>query len=336
MTIVVTGSVATDHLMRFGSRFSDQIVADQLENISLSFLADDLHVRRGGVAANICFGLSSLGRTPVLVASVGSDFDDYDRWLSAHGVDTSYVFRCEDLHTARFICTTDTEQNQIATFYPGAMARAASIDLVEVIRAVGDVQLVMVSPDAPDAMASHTRACRASDIPFAADPSQQIASLDGSALRELVDGAHYLFTNEYEAALLERKTGWHADELATRVRCWITTRSEAGVSIRRRGENPIDVPAVRAAVVADPTGVGDAFRAGFLAADAAGLGLERSAMAGAALATTVIETTGTQEYEVDPRRFAERLAEAYGTDAARDIISVLPIKRTTDHLEITR
>jgi adenosine kinase len=254
---------------------------------------------------------------------VGDDFTDYDRWLTGHGVHTGHLLRCPDLHTARFICTTDTEQNQIASFYPGAMARAASIDLAAVLRAVGPVTLVVVSPDAPEAMLAHTRACRALGVPWAADPSQQIPRLDGPQLRELVNGARYLFTNEYEAALLERKTGWSADELAARVGCWVSTRGADGVTIARAGAELVHIDAVKPDVVVDPTGGGDAFRAGFLAGVTGGLDLEHAAMLGAALATTVLETTGTQEYELDPARLRERLVEAYGPDDATEVGKLL-------------
>lgn len=336
MTIVVTGSVATDHLMRFGARFRGQLLPDQLENISLSFLVEDLQVRRGGVAANICFGLGSLGQRSVIVAGVGCDFDDYDRWLTEHRVDTSHVLRCDDLHTARFICTTDTEQNQIASFYPGAMAQAATIDLVEILSAVGHVDLVVVSPDDPAAMVRHTRACRTAGVRFAADPSQQIARLDGAELHELVDGAHYLFTNEYEAALLAKKTGWSEDDILGRVGCWVTTRSEASITLRRAGHAPVEICAVPAEVVVDPTGVGDGFRAGFLAAIASDLDLEHAAMTGAALATIVIETTGTQEYTADPRRFTALLETTYGRDAATHIGHALRLDIPAAELEATR
>ena len=334
MTIVVTGSVATDQLMTFAARFEDQLLPDQLADISLSFLVEDMHLRRGGVAANICFGLAQLGRNPVLVAGVGDDFDDYDRWLRSHGVNTGHLLRCPDLHTARFICTTDTAQNQIASFYPGAMNRAATIDLAEVIRAVGvpargdlagGVELVVISPDAPDAMLRHTRACRALGIPVAADPSQQIARLDGPPLRELVEGARYLFTNAYESALLLSKTGWDAPALLERVGTWVTTRSGEGITIGTAGVTPVQVEVVPAAAPVDPTGVGDAFRAGFLAGVTAGLEVEHAAMAGAVLATTVLETTGTQEYVLDPERTAERLAATYGRDAAAVISAALPL-----------
>lgn len=337
MTVVVTGSVATDHLMSFPGTIREQILTDQLDRISLSFLVEDLQVRRGGVAANICFGLGTLGLSPVLVAAVGADFEDYRRWLTGHGVDTDHVLVCDDLHTARFVCTTDGEQNQIASFYPGAMSRARDIDLAEVIADRGDdVELVVISPDDPEAMLRHTATCRARGIPFAADPSQQIAVLDGDALRALVDGARYLLTNDYERALLQKKTGWHDSEIAERVGCWVTTHGADGVTAEESGHDRIQVPSVPADVVVDPTGVGDAFRSGFIAAVTGGLSPERAAMTGAAIATTVLETTGTQEHTLDRPRLLSRVRTTYGADAATDISRLLPATDAPLSLEDAR
>lgn len=223
MRIAVTGSIATDHLMTFPGWFSEQLLADRLDKVSLSFLADNLEVRRGGVAANIAFGLGVLGLRPALVGAVGADFEPYRVWLKDHGVDTDSVRVSESLHTARFVCTTDRAQNQIATFYAGAMAEAREIDLRSVVARTGRLELVLVSPDDPEAMLRHTRTCRDLGIPFAADPSQQLARLDGEQVRELVDGARFLFTNEYETALLLEKTGWTEADVLPWERRWPTS-----------------------------------------------------------------------------------------------------------------
>ncbi|MFG2561784.1 carbohydrate kinase family protein [Streptomyces sp. NPDC048496] len=319
MRIAVTGSIATDHLLTFPGRFADQLLADRLENVSLSFLADAMEVRRGGVAANIAFGLARLGLAPVLVGAAGLDFADYQVWLKQHGVVVDHVRISDTLHTARFVCTTDLDQNQIATFYAGAMAEAREIDLRAVLARNGRLGLVLVSPDDPEAMLRHARACRELDVPFAADPSQQLARLDGEQVRELVDGARFLFTNEYETALLLEKTGWSEAEVLARVGTWVTTLAADGVAIGRAGQPVLTVPAVPAAAVADPTGVGDAFRAGFLAGISRDWPLERSARLGCALATTVLESVGTQEYPLSAQTLLHRLAAAYGTEAAEEI-----------------
>lgn len=315
MRIAVTGSIATDHLMSYAGRFADQLLPDQLANISLSFLVDDLDIRRGGVAANICFGMGVLGLRPLLVGSVGSDFDDYRSWLERHGVDTRHVRVSELKHTARFLCTTDLDQNQIASFYPGAMSEAREIELGP----LGQLDLVVVSPNDPDAMLRHTRECRERGVPFVADPSQQLSSLDGAQVRELVEGAELLLTNEYEAALTEKKTGWSAEELLAKVSVRVTTHGPRGAVVERAGEPAIRVAVPKEERKADPTGVGDAFRAGFLSARSWGLGYERCAQVGALLATYCLETVGTQEYEVTRPAFLARMAAAYGDDAAAEV-----------------
>jgi adenosine kinase len=315
----VTGSIATDYLMTFDGRFADQLLPDQLHRLSLSFLADELDRRRGGVAANIAYGMGQLGLRPILVGAVGSDWSDYEAWLSRHGVDTGSVHVSDLKHTARFFCTTDADQCQIATFYPGAMSEARDIELGPIAARAGGLDLVVVSPNDPQAMLRHTEEARALGIPFVADPSQQLSSLEGLEIRTLVDGAEMLITNDYEAALIESKTGWSADEVLEHVGTRITTHGPKGCVVQRRGEADIEVPVVPEERKADPTGVGDAFRAGFLSARAWGLGLERSAQVGTLLATYVLETVGTQEYAVVPDAFLARLAGTYGDDAAADV-----------------
>jgi len=318
MRIVVTGSIATDHLMTFPGRFSDSIVLDKLDKISLSFLVDELEVRRGGVAANICFGMGMLGLNPILVGAVGPDFADYRSWLTRHGVDTESVHVSEVRHTARFVCTTDEHANQIATFYAGAMQEARDIELGPVVERVGEIDLVVIGANDPEAMIRHTEECRYRRVPFAADPSQQLARMNGEEIRLLIDGAAFLFTNEYEAALTEQKTGWSADEILDRVGIRVTTLGPNGVRIDRKGEEPIQVPTPKETHRADPTGVGDAFRAGFLAGLAWGVSLQRCAQVGSLLATHVIESIGTQEYELARRAFLLRIREAYGDQAAEE------------------
>jgi adenosine kinase len=317
--IAVTGSIATDHLMSFRGRFADSLVVDQLDKVSLSFLVEDLDVRRGGVAANICFGLASLGLRPILVGAVGQDFADYRSWLERHGVDTSSVLVSELRHTARFVCTTDVDQAQIASFYAGAMSDARDIELEPIAARVGGLDLVLVGANDPEAMLRHTQECRERGYPFVADPSQQLARMDGPQIQALVDGATYLFTNEYEAALTEKKTGWSSGEILDRMGTRVTTLGADGARVERQGEQPIHVPAVAVARLADPTGVGDAFRAGFLAGICWELPMQRCAQIGSLLAAYVIETVGTQEYELSQAAFLERFAKAYGEQAADEV-----------------
>jgi adenosine kinase len=317
--IAVTGSIATDHLMTFPGRFVEQLIAEKIDRVSLSFLVDALEIRRGGVAANISFGLGMLGLRPLLVGAVGPDFGPYHDWLSEHGVDCGGVRESTRHHTARFICTTDLDGNQIASFYPGAMSEDAEIDLAPLAAGEGGLDLVLIGASDPEAMLAHTRECSALGIPFAADPSQQLPRLDGPQVGALIDGAAYLFCNEYEEALIERKSGWSGAEVLDRVGVRITTLGPAGARVERSGEPPVLVGPVPEQRKADPTGTGDAFRAGFLAAIAWGLSLERAAQLGNLLAVTVLEADGPQEYELKPALAAERLAGAYGQEAAAEI-----------------
>jgi adenosine kinase len=319
--LAITGSIATDHLMTFPGKFADSLVPDQLDKISLSFLVEDLDVRRGGCAANIAFALAKLGHRSLLVGAVGRDFEtEYRGWLDDAGVDTGGVLVSETRHTARFVCTTDSDLAQIATFYAGAMAESRDIDLM----AVGsDFDLVLVGPDDPEGMLRHTRACREHGIPFAADPSQQLAWAEGDVIRDLIDGATYLFSNDYEAALIEQKTGWSSSDVQAHVKTRIVTRGKNGVTVFPADGDPIEVAAIEGIVAVDPTGVGDSFRAGFLAGVAAGLDFERSAQIGCTIAASVVETKGTQEYELTRDGFLKRLGSAYGDAALADVDAAL-------------
>ncbi|MET7620329.1 carbohydrate kinase family protein [Streptomyces sp. NPDC005408] len=319
MRIAVTGSIATDHLMTFPGRFADQLVADQLHTVSLSFLVDNLDVRRGGVGANICFGMGQLGSGPILVGAAGSDFDEYRAWLDRHGVDTASVRISEVLHTARFVCTTDADHNQIGSFYTGAMSEARQIELKSVADRVGGLDLVLIGADDPEAMLRHTEECRTRSIPFAADFSQQIARMSGDDIRTLLDGATYLFSNEYEKGLIESKTGWTDEEILGKVGTRVTTLGSNGVRIEQEGEEPIEVGCAEEDAKVDPTGVGDAFRAGFLSGLSWGVSHERAAQVGCMLATLVIETLGTQEYTLRRAHFMDRFTKAYGHEAASEV-----------------
>jgi adenosine kinase len=319
VAVLITGSIATDHLMTFPGKFADSLVADKLDKVSLSFLVEELDVRRGGVAPNIAFGMGCLGLNPVLVGAAGPDFNDYESWLQRHGVNTIGVHISDTRHTARFVCTTDAEQNQIASFYPGAMSEARNIELKPVVDQVDGADVVLIGANDPEAMLRHTEECRFRDYPFAADPSQQLARMDGDEIKPLIEGAAYLFTNEYEAALIEQKTGWSSADISAMVDTRVITMGPDGARVERRGEPVVHVQVAEEDRRADPTGVGDAFRAGYLSGVSWGLGDERAAQIGALLATYVIETVGTQEYELAQRHFLERLAKTYGDDAAADV-----------------
>ncbi len=240
MTIAVTGSIATDNLMRFPGRFSEQLLADHLQKVSLSFLVDDLVIHRGGVAGNIAFAIGVLGGDVALVGAAGDDFADYREWLVAHNVNCDNVLISQTAHTARFTCTTDVDMAQIASFYPGAMSEARNIKLADVVSSIGTPELVIIGANDPDAMLVHTEECRKLGLPFAADPSQQLARLSGDEIRKLTDGAKYLFTNDYEWDLMLSKTGWTEADVMAQVDLRVTTLGPKGVGSgrARRHDHP--------------------------------------------------------------------------------------------------
>jgi adenosine kinase len=323
VTIAVTGSIATDHLMRFPGRFSEQLLADHLQKVSLSFLVDDLVIHRGGVAGNMAYAIGVLGGDVALVGAAGTDFDDYRQWLTSHGVDCSSVLISDSAYTARFVCTTDEAMAQIASFYPGAMSEARNIKLADVVSRTGATELVIIGANDPDAMFLHTEECRKLGLSFAADPSQQLARLSGDQIRQLIDGATYLFTNDYEWDLLLQKSGWSEAEVMGQIQMRITTLGEKGVDIVSRDGTFVHVDVVPETHKDDPTGIGDAFRAGFLTARSAGLSLERSAQLASMVATLVLEAPGPQEWAWEKDSAVKRLADAYGADAATEIATAL-------------
>lgn len=319
MKIGVAGSVGLDHLMTFSGKFTDSFVAGSLEKVSLSFLVDSLDVRRGGCAANICYGMGVLGLNPVLIAAVGKDWPDYEVWLSRHGVDTSHALVSTSLYTAHFMVTTDDDLNQIASFFPGAMSEARNIELGAIMEKTGRFDMVVISPDDPEAMLHHSDLCRSEGIAFAADPSQQMARMSGEEIKLLIDGASYLFLNEYELALAMQKTGWSDREILEHVKIRVVTLGSKGAKVENAAGEFVQVGVPQEKSKTDPTGVGDSFRSGFIAGLAWGLNHERCAQLGSLIATYVIETMGTQEYQFTRAEFLARFETTYGAASAAEI-----------------
>ena len=305
--------------MTFPGKFSDSLVADSLSKVSLSFLVDSLDIRRGGCAANISFGMAALGLHPILIAAVGKDWADYDAWLTRHGVDTSHVRISTELFTATFMVTTDDELNQIASFFPGAMSEAREIELAPIIEKAGRFDLLVISPDDPAAMVRHSETARTLGIAFAADPSQQLARMSGEEIRLLIDGATYLFLNEYELALAIQKTGWSDQAIMDRVKVRVVTLGSKGARVEEHGKETIVVPVAQEKAKIDPTGIGDSFRSGFVAGLSWGLDHQLCAELGSLLATYCLETKGTQEYRFTESEFLDRFENAYGSRSRRDI-----------------
>ena len=323
MKIAVACSIARDHLMTFPGNFTDAIVADSLETLSLSFLVNDLDIRRGGTGANIAFGLGVLGIKPFLITAAGRDFDDYQAWLNRHGVDTSYVRISKELLTATFSCTTDLSQRQIASFFPGAMIEGREIELAPILEKSGKFDLFIISPDDPEAMIRHTESAKEYGINFIADPSQTLASISGENIRKLISGAKYLFMNEYELELTLKKTGWSDGELLDAVEVRVTTLGGKGSRVESRGSKAIEIGVPQIREIVDPTGVGDSYRAGFVAGLAWGLSHERCGQIGATIAAYCLETKGTQEYRFEKNEFIERLGKTYGREASEEVAANL-------------
>ena len=285
-------------------------------------------VLAGGVSGGLltvaqAFAMGVLGGTPTLVGAVGKDFDEYRNWLTTHGVNCDSVLVSESAYTARFVCTTDVDMAQIASFYPGAMSEARDIKLADIISRTGAPDLVIIGANDPEAMFRHTEECRSLGLAFAADPSQQLARLSGEEIRRLIDGATYLFTNDYEWDLLLQKSGWSEAEVMKQIQLRITTLGEKGVDIVGRDGTFIHVDVVPETHKEDPTGIGDAFRAGFLTARDAGLSLERAAQLASLVATLVLEAPGPQEWSWDRTSAIRRLSDAYGAEAGQEIAKAL-------------
>ncbi len=310
---VITGSVAYDYLMHFPGRFRDHILPDQLESLSLSFLADSMRRERGGVAANIAYTMKLLGGDPVILATVGEDFGDYRRWLESNGITTEQIIEVPDELTATFFVSTDDDQNQIANFYTGAMAHARNHSLAG--RGLAHAALVLISPNDPAAMLNYAAECRTLGIPFAFDPSQQTARLSGDDFRASVPGAAYLLCNEYELAMIQNKTGWSLEHICAQVGALVLTLGKKGSVIYSQGEKH-EVPVAPARRLDDPTGAGDAYRGGFFAARQAGLPLGVCGRVGALCSTYALEHIGTTAHRFTLPEFAARYADMFGAEPA--------------------
>jgi adenosine kinase len=307
MSIVVTGSIAYDYLMSFPGRFTEHLLPDHVHRVSLSFLVDTMDKRRGGCAPNIAYTLALLGERPLLMGTAGQDFGDYRQWLEAAGIDTSLVGEVPDKFTASFFCSTDQDSNQIASFYTGAMANAAELSF----RTAGTVTLTIISPNDPQAMLQYAEECRTLEIPFIFDPGQQCARMSGPELGDALKGASVLILNDYELELLKQKTGLGEGELIARTGTLVVTRGEEGSTILT-AEDEIHVPAVKPHRIADPTGVGDAFRGGFMKGLVAGLDLETSGRLGSVAATYALEHLGGSSHAYTWDEFAARYEEHFG------------------------
>ncbi len=307
MNLVLTGSIAFDYLMTFPGRFRDHILPDKLDRLSLSFLVDHMVIQRGGIAANIAYTLGLLQERPRVMATVGEDFEEYRAWLEDHGVDTSPIKTIPGLFTASFFVNTDEINAQIASFYTGAMARASDLRFADL---EPKPDLTLISPNDPEAMVQYVEQCRDLEIPYLYDPSQQIVRLNAADLQAGIEGSLGLLANDYELGLIVEKTGLNLEDIGKWVEYSIITCGEYGIYIHSKDEK-IHIPAINPQVVVDPTGVGDAFRGGFLKGFLNDLDLETCGRMGALAATYCIEAKGTQGHSFDLPIFIQRYREHY-------------------------
>lgn len=307
MNIIVTGSIAYDYLMSFPGSFTEHLLPEHLQRVSLSFLVDTMDKRRGGCAPNIAYTLALLGERPRLMATAGQDFAEYRSWLETAGIDTSLVKEVVGKFTASFFCSTDRDGNQIASFYTGAMAHAAELSY----GAAGRCDLTIISPNDPAAMIGYARECRHLGIRYLYDPSQQVARLDGADLKNGVSGAHIVICNDYEFAIIREKTGMDEAAMLDHAEAIVVTRGDKGARIGLRGRT-IEVEAVPPREIVDPTGVGDAFRGGFMKGMAVGADYETCARLGSVAAAFALEHLGGTSHSYTWAGFAERYERHFG------------------------
>lgn len=318
MNIIVTGSIAYDYLMRFPGRFVEHILPDQLHQVSLSFLVDDMTKNWGGVAANIAYSMALLGLHPKLVGTVGRDFGDYREWLERVGVDTSTVRQIDEVFTASFFANTDLDNNQISSFYTGAMAYAREYSLADA--GITEADLVLISPNDPQAMLNYAEECRTKGFRFIYDPSQQVPRLDGDELMQGLRGAYAMVINAYESEVIMKKTGLTIDQLQNEVEILVITHGGNGSVIYHQGET-IPVPVFPVENIKDPTGGGDAYRAGFIRGLAAGLPLKLAGEMGALVAAYVLEHVGTQSHRFGVGEFIQRYRSHFDDNGLLDVLT---------------
>jgi len=317
MDILLTGSVAYDYLMIFPGYFREHILPEKLDSISLSFLVESMVRLRGGTAPNIAYTLALFGQRPRLFATVGEDFEEYRTWLESNGVDTTWAKVIPGVYTASYFANTDRSNAQIASFYPGAMAYAAQLSLHELNSDPPD--LVMISPNDPGAMKRYVAECQEMGIPYLYDPSQQIVRLTKDELSLGIQGAMAVFVNDYEFALVQKMTGKTPTDILERSKFLVVTRGEQGATVYSEDEE-YDIPVVPPSQISDPTGVGDAFRGGFLTAYSHGLDYLTCGRMGSLAATYCLEQHGPQGHSYTPAEFVARFRQHFDDQGKLDVL----------------
>jgi adenosine kinase len=307
MTVMICGSLAYDTVMVFDGRFKEHILPDRIHMLSVSFLVPQLRRNFGGVAGNIAYNLSRLGIKSYVLATVGDDFDPYETWMRRNGLSLQYVRRVPNTYTAQAFITTDLDDNQITAFHPGAMQHAGEL----VVPRGAGISLGLVGPDSRDAMIRHAQQFADAGIPFIFDVGQGLAMFGGQDLEAFIDQASWVIVNDYEGQLVQERTGLSAVQIAARCKAYVVTRGAQGSRIYAAGQ-VIDIPAVRAERVVDPTGCGDAYRAGIIYGLTRGLDWETTGRVGSLMGGLKIAHHGTQSHQHDFAEVAARFAATFG------------------------
>ena len=306
-TSLICGSLAFDKIMQFEGRFSDMLLADQLHKINVSFLVPTLRTEFGGCSGNIAYNLKMLGGDPLIMGVMGQDNAPYMERLQNLGIATKNILIKSASYTAQCFVTADTDGNQINAFHPGAMSFAHESHVAD----AGPVRVAIISPDGHEGMLKHAADCHALNVPFMFDPGQQLPMFNGEQLRDFIDKATYVTTNDYEIELLMDRTGLTLDDIASRVTALVITRGEQGSEIYTGGQR-IDIPAVAADSVLDPTGCGDAYRAGLLYGITNGFSWETTGRLASLLGAIKIATQGAQNHVFTPAGIADQFEAAFG------------------------
>ena len=321
MSVLVTGSVAIDHIMVFEDLFKNHILPDQIHRLNVAFLVPSLEKRWGGTGANIAFNLRLLGEDPALLATVGNDLGAYAQWLDDHGVRRDYLRVLDNAFTAQCFITTDRDSNQLIVFHPGAMERAHEASLADVRE---EISMGIVSPNGKQAMIEYAAELKSRQIPCVIDPGQQLPTFEGDELLGLIEGASILVVNDYEWLLTQEKTGMDEDAIAERVGALVVTRGAEGSMVRRGGvavpfeieSDRSEIASVKAQRVTDPTGCGDAYRSGLLYALARGLSLETGCRLGSLMGALKVAEAGPQSIALDREAIAARFEVEFGSKLA--------------------
>ena len=324
--IVVTGSLAYDYIMDFPGNFKDHVLPDKAHMLTVSFLVDSMRRMRGGVAGNIAYSLALLGERPLVVASAGEDFGEYREWMERQGIDASGIVEIEDEFTASAFINTDKANNQIVAFYPGAMAQAKNLSLLDL--GLGTDDLVVISPTDPEAMSRYADECRQLKVPFLFDPGKQTPRLEGDDILSGMTGASMLIGNDYEFAMMAQKTGRTEEELISATPLTVVTRGEQGSTIytaEADGEE-VEIPIAPVTDVVDPTGAGDAYIAGLVFGLARRFPLPVVGRIAALTAAYAVEQRGCQEHHFTPAEFAARYVSVFGPSPEVESLAE-PVKR---------